>query len=88
MDNPLPTTLAHGETVSEETNDSTNSERDPKDDGVVLTQPPVKGPISPLDLSASDSPLVFSAPNAQNLDAQDTPDSSSQKPTSQDAPNI
>jgi len=41
MDNPLPTTPAGGNTVSEETDDSTRSERDPKDDGVVLAQPAV-----------------------------------------------
>ena len=36
MDDPLPMTYAHGNTVNEETNDSTLSERDPKDDCVVL----------------------------------------------------
>ena len=36
MDDPLLMTFARGDTVSEETDDSTKSERDPKDDGVVL----------------------------------------------------
>ena len=36
MDDPLLMTFAGGDTVSEETDDSTKSERDPKDDGVVL----------------------------------------------------
>ena len=36
MDDPLPTTPTRDDTVSEEIDDSTESERDPKDDSVVL----------------------------------------------------
>ena len=44
MDNLLPTTPARGDIVSKETSDSIESERDLKDDGVVLVQPAVEGP--------------------------------------------
>ena len=36
MDNPLPTTPADGDTIDEETNDSTHIEQGLKDDSVVL----------------------------------------------------
>jgi len=71
MDNPLPITPVGGDTISEETDDSTQSEQDPKDDGVVLAQLAVKGPIAPLAPSAEDP----SAPNALNFAAQDAPNS-------------
>ena len=67
MDNLLPTTPARGDTVSKETNDSIESERDPKDDGVVLAQPTVEGPVVPLGSSADDPP----AHNTPNFVAQD-----------------
>lgn len=38
MDDPVPTTLASGDTASEETYDSSHTKQDPKDDGVVLAQ--------------------------------------------------
>ena len=47
MDDPLPSTPA-SDTIFEETNNSTQSKRDPKDDGVVLAQPTVDKPITPL----------------------------------------
>ena len=43
MDDPLPSTLV-GDTIFEETDDSTQSEWDPKNDGVVLAQPAVEKP--------------------------------------------
>ena len=52
MEDPLPTTPASGDSFSEETNDSTHTEQDPKDDGVVLAQPTVEGPVAPLVPSA------------------------------------
>ena len=60
-------TLVGGNIVNEETNDSTQSERDPKDDGVILAQPAVEGPVVPLALSAKDPPPK----DAGNLSAQD-----------------
>ena len=45
MDDPLLTTPACGGTVSEEIDDSTESEWNPKDDCVVLAQPAVEGPV-------------------------------------------
>ena len=47
MDDPLPSTFA-GDTIFKETDDSTQSERDPKDDGVVLAQPTMEKPVTPL----------------------------------------
>ena len=86
MDNPLLTTLAHSDTVSEDPKDSTESKQDPKDDGVVLAQPTVKGPIVPL-ASFADDP---SAHDALKSAAQDTSDSfaqDTQDPSAQDALN-
>jgi len=56
MDGPLPRTLVGGNTVSEETEDSTQLEWDPKDDSVVLAQPAIEGPVIPLASSANDPP--------------------------------
>ena len=47
MDDPLPLTLAD-DTIFEETYNSTQSERDPNDDGVVLAQPSMEKPVTPL----------------------------------------
>ena len=56
-----------GDTVSKETNDSTQLERNPKDDGVVLTQPAVEGPDAPLVPSTNDPPSkVAESPSALN----------------------
>ena len=87
MDDPLPTTPTRDDTVSEEIDDSTESERDPKDDGVVLAQPVVEGPIIPLASSADDPP----AHDTPNFAAQDTPNSfaqDAQNPTAQDTLNV
>ena len=52
MDEPLPSTPA-GDTILEDSDDSTKSEVDPKDDSVVLAQPIVHQPIIPLTPSAN-----------------------------------
>ena len=87
MDIPLLTTPARGDTVSEETDYSTKSEQDLKDDGVVLVQPAVEGLIVPLALSIDDPPTHIASKSA----AQDTPNSSTQDaqdPIAQDALNV
>ena len=56
MDDPMPMTPAGGDTVSEETDDSTHSKQDPKDDGVVLAQPTLEGLVAPLVPSTEDPP--------------------------------
>ena len=71
MDDPLPTTLVGGDTVSEETDDSTQLKWDPKDDGVVLAQLAIEGPVIPFVLSAEDLPT----PDALNSTAHDAPNS-------------
>ena len=83
MDDPLPTTLVGGDTVSEETDDTTQLKWHPKDDGVVLAQLAIEGPVVPLALSAEDPPT----PDALNSVAQDAPNSTqnTQNPTDQDA---
>ena len=74
----MPMTPAIGDTVSKETNDSTEVERDPKDDGMVLTQPAVEGPVAPLVPSTNDPPSKA----AESPSALDT-----KNPPSQDASN-
>ena len=71
MDDPLLTTPACGGTVSEEIDDSTESEWNPKDDCVVLAQPAVEGPVIPLASFADDPP----AHDALKSAAQDASDS-------------
>ena len=75
MDDPLPITRVGGNTVSEETDDSTQSERYPKDDGMVLAQPAIDGIVTPLaqsvdDPSSKDVVIPF-APDAENPSYQD-----------------
>jgi len=74
MDDPLPSTPA-GDTIFEETNNSTQSERDPKNDGVVLTQPTMEKPVTPLILS-----------NEVTQDAQDLPSRDDENPQDVRAP--
>ena len=50
VDDPLPSTPA-SDTIFEEADNFTQSERDPKDDGVVLAQPSMDKPVTPLILS-------------------------------------
>ena len=86
MDDSMSTTPAFGDIVSEETDDSTHTEPDPKDDGVVLAQPALEKPVTPLVSSVVD-PLAH---DAQNFAAQNAPNSSAQNaqnPAAQDAPN-
>ena len=71
MDDTMPTTPTDGDTVSEETNNSTQSKRDPKDNGVVLAQPVVEGPVAPLVPSANNPPSK-AAENSSSQDAQNT----------------
>ena len=56
MHNPLSLTPAIGDTISKETGDFTQLERDPKDDDVILAQPAVERPITPLIPSIKDPP--------------------------------
>jgi len=80
------TTPAFGDIVNEETDDSTHTEQDPKDDSVVLAQPALEKPVTPLVSSIVD-PLAH---DAQNFAAQNAPNSSAQNTqnlAAQDAPN-
>ena len=74
IDDPLPTTPARSDIVSEEIDDYIKSEWDPKDDGVVITQPAVEGPVAPLAPSADDPSSkdgeILSAPDAENPSVQ------------------
>lgn len=72
MDDPLPTTPAHGDTVSEETDDSIESVQDSKDDGVVPAQLTIDRSVIPLAPSINDPPTH----DAQNSTTQDTSNSS------------
>ena len=83
MDDPLPKTPVDGDTVSEEIDDSTQLERDSKNDGVVLASPTVQGLVAPLALSADDTPFDPSAQDAQNPLAKDD-----ENPPSQDTQNL
>ena len=74
MDDLMLTTLAFGDTVSKETDDSTYTEQNLKDDGVVLVQLALEKPITPLVPSAED-PFVH---DAQNFATQDAPNSFAQ----------
>ena len=82
MDDPVPMTPVGTNTVSEETDNSTQSKWDPKDDSVVLAQLAVKGPVAPLVPSANDLPSKVakspSAPDAENCSFQDAQNTSVQ----------
>ena len=60
MDDPMPSIPAD-DTIFEEIDDSTESEPDPKDDSVVLTQPTV------------DPPIIPSIPSIKPLNVEDPP---------------
>ena len=66
MDDPLPSTPA-GNTIFEETDDSTESKPNPKDDGVVLAQLAANPLVTPL--VPSTEPL-----NVEGFLAQDVQD--------------
>ena len=61
MDDPLPSTLV-GDTIFEETDESTLLEQDPKDDSAILAQPVADPPVTPLisstDLLNVENPLA------------------------------
>ena len=63
MDDPLPSTPAD-DTILEESDDSTESKVDPKDDSVILAQPVVDQLTIPLTPSA----------NLQNVEDPSTQD--------------
>ena len=86
MDDLMQTTPAFGDTISEDTDNSTHMEQDSKDDGVVLAQPALEMPVTPLVSSTEDPP----APDALNFTAQDAPNSTqdAQNPIAQDTPNV
>ena len=66
MDAHLPSTPMGGDTFNEETDDSTQSEGDPKNDGVILAQPAVERPVTPLIPSAEDLPQDIENPSTQD----------------------
>lgn len=66
IDDPLPSTLANGNIVLEETDNSTQSKRDPKDDDVILAQPVVDGAITSLIPSTEDPPQDVENPSTQD----------------------
>uniref|UniRef100_A0A7N2LUF8 Uncharacterized protein n=1 Tax=Quercus lobata TaxID=97700 RepID=A0A7N2LUF8_QUELO len=84
-DDPLPTTPAGGDTVSEETDNSIQLERDPKDDGVILAQPAVERPVTPL-IPSTEDPLQ-DAKNPSTQDTQNPPSKDDENPLVQDVQN-
>ena len=68
MDYPLPSTPA-GDTIFEEIDYSTQFEQDPNDDGVVLAQPAMEKPATPL-IPSNEAQDVE---NPSTHDAQDLP---------------
>ena len=64
MDNPLLSTPV-GDTIFEETNNSTQLERDPKNNGVVLAQPAVEKPLTPL-IPSTETPQDVEIPPTQD----------------------
>lgn len=54
MDDPVTMTPTGYDTVSEETDDYTHTEQHLKDDGVVLAQLALEGPVAPWVPSAED----------------------------------
>ena len=66
MDDPLPSN-AIGDTIFKETDDSSQSKRDPKNNGVILAQPVVEKLVTPLIMSTK-------AQDAENLSTQGTRD--------------
>ena len=79
MDDPLPSTPS--DTTFYEIDDSTQSERDPKNDGVVLAQPAVEKPVTPL-IPSTKAPQDAENPSAQ--DAQNPPSKDDENPLVQD----
>ena len=75
MDDPLLSTPAE-DTILDETDDSIESELDPKDDSVVFDQPATDLPVTPL--VPSTEPLNVESPLAQ--DVQDLPPKGDENP--------
>ena len=75
MDDPLPSTPV-GDTIFEETDDSTKSKPNPKDDSVILAQPAADPLVTPL--VPSTEPLNVESPLAQ--DVQDLPPKGDENP--------
>lgn len=69
MDDLVPMNPIGGDTVSEETDDSTHTEQDPKDDGMVPAQPTLERPVAPVVPSYEDPP-TNDAENPSTLDTQ------------------
>ena len=86
IDDPLLTTPAGGGTISEETDDFTQSERDPKDDGVILAQLVVERPVNPL-IPSTEDPLPQDAKNPSTQDTQNPPSKDDENPPVQDVQN-
>ena len=78
IDDPLPSTPAGGDTIFKETDNFTQSERDPKDEGVILAQPAMEKPVTPLILSTEDPPHDVENPSTQ--DAQNPPSKDDKNP--------
>lgn len=72
MDEPLLSTLA-GDTTLRESDDSTELEPTPKDDGVVLAQPTVNPPVPPIipsvELIDMENPLTQDKDDKAHQDA-------------------
>lgn len=66
MDDLLSSTPVGGDTISKETDNSTLSEWDPKNDGVILAQPTMEKPITPLIPSIEDPPCDAENPSTQD----------------------
>ena len=79
MDNPLPMTPVGGDTINEETGDSTQSEWNPKDDGVILAQLAVERPVTPLIPFTKDPPPQ-DAENPSTQVAQNPPSKDDENP--------
>ena len=58
-----------GNSIFKETDDSTQPERDPKNNGVVLVQPAVEKPVTPV-ISSTEAQV---AENPPTQDVQDLP---------------
>ena len=86
MDDPLLMTPVGGGTVSEETDDFTQLEQDPKDDDVILAQLVMERPVTPLILSTEDPPPQ-DAKNPSTQDAQNPPSKEEENPSVQDVQN-
>ena len=76
MDDSLPSTLA-GDIVFEETDDFTELERDPKNDGVIFAQHAVEKTVTP-SIPSTEAPQDVE--NLPTQDAQDPPSKDDENP--------